>query len=365
MFLLEIDMRKSLLYAAGILALLGLGCVPRELDQAGEAFSRENYPGTIRMLNLYLNNVQLHEGHERWHEVALFYRGLSKRACLTEQIVRRQRNVRDRLVVSSRHNQDYPFSSEEILQDYGGAAAKPDLIKGIDFHIGMEYLFGLQWRKAKAHFEMFARRCFSQDRKSIQKELGGEDRLMQCYSFSANMVKVLPLGCDKSERNDVVEEAIKLYGDLLYGKSAVHEKFNRGLLMRKYPVRSFRFLSSYLGGMESGYAYLTNTTECGVDFLVFRPSNQNESKKIKDKLENEGFFEWHAVSHSKGVVLESKIGLAIFKGSESLPVLIGSKSSGFKKRLVVLFSPKENAWYCVVYDNKRWKALQKEIKGCM
>ena len=213
--------------------------------------------------------------------------------------------------------------------------------------------------------EMFTERCVSQDREFIQKEFGGEDWLTRCCFFAINTAKGLELGIDGMDRNDIVEEAIKLYGDLLYWKSASHERFNRSLLMRKYPVRSFRFLSPCLGSMESGYAYLTNSSECGMDFLVLRPRNQKESKKIKDNLEKEGFTEWRALSHSEDMVLKSKMGLAIFKGRESLPVLIGSKSSDFKKRLVVLFSPKENAWYCVVYDNKRWKALQKEIKGCM
>ena len=171
--------------------LLG-GCVPDELASAARLFARENYPATVRELDRYLSVSRdggaLGEGsvrESRYEAAAYFYRGLSKRACLVEQAAGVPVDFCESGRFRHRPPQDVSFTPQGILKDYlHSADLAPDLVKIIDFHVGMELLFDGRHGEALMRFRRFVERMDSSDRRLLASQFGDEAGLTRCDAFA-------------------------------------------------------------------------------------------------------------------------------------------------------------------------------------
>ena len=345
--------------------LLG-GCVPDELASAARQFARENYPATIRELDRYLSASRdggaLGEGpvrEPRYEAAAYFYRGLSKRACLVEQAA----GVPVDFCESGRFRhgppQDVSFTPQGILKDYlRSADLAPDLVKIIDFHVGMELLFDGRHGEALMRFRRFVERMDSSDRRLLASQFGDEAGLARCDTFARKFVSAMASEDGLARAMALTTEAERLYRDILFRKSAGHELHNMDLLMRRYAVRRFAFLRRYFKP-ETGYDYLAKTMECGMDFLILRQGISKEA--VGFCLRREGFGGWKCLPSSEGVALDCRMGIRVFKGAEGVPVSVCSKKADFDYVLVVVFSERKGVLYCAVLDHEGWARLSEAI----
>ena len=355
-------MKKILLLCS---LLLG-GCVPDELASAARLFARENYPATVRELDWYLSASRdggaIGEGpvrEPRCEAAAYFYRGLSKRACLIEQAAGVPVDFCESGRFRHRPPQDVSFTPREILKDYlRSADLAPDLVKIIDFHVGMELLFDGRHGEARMRFRRFVERTGSSDRRLLAVQFGDGDGLARCEAFARKCVSAMASEDNPMWGKAMAAEAEKVYRDVLFGKSAGHELHNMDLLMRRYAVRRFAFLRRHFKP-ETGYDYLAKTMECGMDFLILRQGISREA--VGSCLRREGFGEWKCLPSSGGVALDCRMGIRVFEGAEGVPVSVCSKKADFDYVLVAVLSEGKGVLYCVVLDREGWARLSEEI----
>ena len=355
-------MRNALFF----LLLLAEGCLPDALAPAAKQFARENYPATVRELNRYLTCLQARCESFTSHEdvrraAAYFYLGLSKRACLIEQTVGMPLDFCESGRFRYREVREIPFTAEEILDNYRmSKEVAPELVSGIDFHVGMELLFSGKCCMARGRFDRFVKRVPVVDRSSLVKQFEGEDVLEKCIAFAKAFVSNWSLQEGQVACETFRARGMALYRAILFRKSAGHELHNLDLLMSRYAVRRFGFLRRDFD-METEYDYLAKTMECGMDFLILRGQSAKDRASVFSSFQREGFGKWKSLGSSEGLMLIGRMGIKVFEGSKDLPVSICSKKADFDYVLVAVFSEMKDVLYCIVQNVEEWNRLNKVI----
>ena len=328
------------------LLISACGCVPSQLAEAGRCFSCENYTGTIRELNKYLNAASAAKpdkyGDETFHQaVAYFYRGLSKRAALTARMAGMPKDYQESGRFRYRPIPCGNYTGAEILEDYRTSLSKMKM-PGVSFHVGMELFLDDKITEGRTSLLHFMEELRNEDKRGKATWLLGSDESFElCASFAEEMVR------DKGRSMPLYKaKIVSLYRQILYSKSAAHELHNARLLMKQYPVRRFRFLLGRLPKRQS-YDYLSRTVECGTDFLILRGTAIVDEKVLPELFDDNGFGGWRHLDDSSEVSLTSRMRFKIFNGRRDLPVEFCVKESDFSKT--------RHAIYCAVLSKGTWE----------
>ena len=349
-----------------LLLLFAEGCFPDMLAPAAKEFARENYPATVRELNRYLtcsqNLREVYTAHEDIRRAAAyFYFGLAKRACLIEQAAGVPLDFCESGRFRYRKPQRVPFTAEEILNDYRRSEeVAPELVCGIDFHVGMELLFAGKFCMARERFDRFVKRVSVADRSLLVKQFESEDVLEECITFANDFVSASSLQDGLAICETFKTKGLTLYRGIFFRKSAGHELHNMNLLMRKYAVRRFGFLRRDFD-VEAEYDYLAKTMECGMDFLILRGRLVKDRSHVFSCFQREGFCRWKALESSEELILVGRMGIKVFEGSRDIPISICAKKADFDYVLVAVFSEEKHVLYCMVQNEEDWKLLHKAV----
>ncbi len=325
------------------------GCVSDGLANAGKCFYREDYPGAIREINLFLGKSSDANGIESKSDkaIALFYRGMAKRAC----IIMQDRYLQNDYNESGRFRFGTPSgrnaAAADIIDDYKTAKVlRPDLVCA-DFHMALEHVLCQQYKKALECLSRFDVAVISNTIPNIEKQFDGEDIFKKSIeladSLRQNIIECNATALDGSQAKKVVQ----FYRDILFRKSKRHELHNIDLLTRKYSVANFKFLLESID-LESDYDYVDKTIECGADYLILRGSVGGNIATLSTVLKNNGFNEWMRCDDTTGIRIECKMGICVFEGNDCLPVILCTKRIDFGRVLVALYSCERQVLYCVV-----------------
>lgn len=329
--------------------LIMSGCIPDELSEAGKCFYRENYAGTINKINLFLDKQgDITDVQEKsYRAIALFYRGLSKRACM---ILRVGRSKNDYMKFGSLRLSDHSicdFTIEEIVGEYSMAKRlKSDLVCA-DFHIGLEYVLCGQFEKAATFLSQFESAVSSGFIPNIEKQFDGEFILQKSQRLANFLLREIATRHAKTTDICLEERVLSFYRDTLFRKSKHHELHNIQLLTRKYSVAHFKFLLESVN-LESDYDYIGKNIECGIDYLTLRGNVGGDFDLVTKKLNDNGFGEWRRCEYSSGIKLVSKMGVCVFEGQDHVPILVCIKRVDFCRVLLVIYSFERQCLYCVV-----------------
>ena len=329
--------------------LIMSGCVSDGLANAGKCFYREDYPGAIREVNLFLEKSRYANGiqSESDKAIALFYRGMAKRACIIMQDKYLQNDYNEsgrfRFGISSGRN----ATAADIVSDYMIAKVfRPDLVCA-DFHMGLEYVLSHQHKKALECLARFEGAVSSNTIPNIERQFDGENIFSESIKMAgtlrrgilASHAAVLDVGLEK--------KVVSFYRNVLFRKSRHHELHNINLLTRKYSVANFKFLLESVN-LESEYDYIDKTIECGMDYLILRGPVAGKIATLSKAFKSNGFSDWTRCESSNGIKIECKMGICIFDGNDCLPILICTKRINFSRVLVALYSYDRQVLYCVV-----------------
>lgn len=348
-----IEMRQAII---STLIVVCCGCVPSQLAEAGRCFSCENYTGTIRELNKYLNAASTAKpdknGDEAFHQaVAYFYRGLSKRAALTARMAGMPKDYQESGRFRYRPIPCGNYTSAEILEDYRTSLSKMKM-PGVSFHVGMELFLDDKIAEGRTSLLHFIEELQNEDtRGEAARLLWSDESFELCASFAEEMVRATSQG-----RSMPLDKAkiVSFYRQILYSKSAAHELHNARLLMKQYPVRRFGFLLGCLPKRQS-YDYLSRVIECGTDFLILRGTAIGDETVMMQLFDGNGFGEWRHLDDSSEVSLTSRMRFKIFNGRRDLPVEFCIKESDFGNALVAVYSKTRHALYCAVLTKGTWE----------
>ena len=325
------------------------GCVSDGLANAGRCFYREDYAGAIMEINRFLENHSDANGIqvESDKAIALFYRGVAKRACAIMQDKRLQNDYDESGHSRFGSPSSHKASSEDIVSDYSKAK---DLCPGLvcaDFHMALEHVLCQQYKKALECLSRFDVAVISNTIPNIEKQFDGEDIFKKSIeladSLRQNIIECNATALDGSQAKKVV----LFYRDILFRKSKRHELHNIDLLTRKYSVANFKFLLESID-LESDYDYVDKTIECGADYLILRGSIGGNIATLSTVLKNNGFNEWMRCDDTTGIRIKCKMGICVFEGNDCLPVILCTKRIDFRRVLVALYSCERQVLYCVV-----------------
>lgn len=371
------EMKKTLLmlvfgvnYMRMLLSILCIvmlgGCVPNEINDASNAYGKENYSAVIRHLNEFLSKEKLYLKIDdniiaaKYIAIAYFYRGLAKRACLLKQMS----------IVPADYNESYQFrfkknnffiDADDIVKDFQKARNSSSQLYSLCFFMALELALKGNIEKSYSEIELFLMQSSSEKRNKLVEEVGSEQMLSLCID-AANFLKTkLLLATKENDKSEISKYIISWYRRVLFAKSIAHEKKNINILMKKYAVRRFEFIRE-IADLESKYDFFEKTVECGMDFLIVRNVKKEDNCLISSELTKRGFSKQRQLASSSNIIIMGRMGVKIFEGNEQLPINISYKNVDFGKKLVAIFSVRKKVWYFVVVErNANWE-WQKWIK---
>lgn len=326
------------------------GCVPDELSEAGKCFYRENYGGTIRKINLFLEKQQsdtVDEQSKFYQAIAFFYRGISKRACEILRIEYRKNDCLKSESLRLRNLLTYDFSTKSIISDYSKAKRlKADLVC-TDFHIGLEYILCGEFEKAATFLSEFQKAICLDSIPNIERQFDGEYIFHESRKLADCLLREIAIGHTKTIDIDLSRQVLSFYRDTLFRKSKHHELYNIQLLSENYPVSRFKFLLQSIN-LESDYDYFSKNIECGPDYIILRSDISGDFDILTKKLIGNGFSEWKRCENLKGMKVVSKLGVCVFEGDDDMPILVCGKKISFARVLLAIYSLERRCLYCII-----------------
>lgn len=333
-----------------LVLMLLLGCIPDELVDAGKNFSRENYHGAIRKIDSFLRNMGekgADSQESQYQAISLFYRGISKRACLIYREIGKQSDYEESGRFRFGVSPTCEFSTREIVDDYMLAKSLlPDLMAA-DFHIGLEYVLAGQFQKALEHLTEFEEFVCSNAAIDVEMQFGNKHIFQTSVELADEIRHGILDALAISANVDFKEKVNLYYRNILFCKSRRHELHNIDILMRKYAVSQFGFLREFVD-WESDYDYIEKNVECGMDYLILRGRSIDNGDRLLQVFEQNGFGGWTRYDTSRGVRIECRMGICIFEGDENIPIMLSMKKTSFARMLVAIYSYERNVLYCVV-----------------
>ena len=330
-----------------LFALTLSGCIPDELACAGKCFYRENYAGAIREIDVFLGaQKDINDDQSKlYRAIALFYRGISKRAYT---------------ILHSKSSLEV-YTTEDIVRDYIlSSQLNPDLLC-LYFHLGLEYVLDGQCEKATACLSRFEREVRTGVNADVKKQFDGECIFKKSCKLADELLRNMcstPMIITDAEQRKIV---MAYYKDVLFRKSKYHQLHNIRLLINKYPISRFKFLLDSTD-FESKYDYIDKNVECGMDYLILRGSIADYNALLKI-LNRNGFEEWRYIEHPEGIKIICKMGICVYKGMNNDPIAICVKRIKFDRVLVVIYSRESHSFCCVVCreNSPEFKYLSERI----
>ena len=329
--------------------LIMSGCIPDELTDAGKCFYRENYMGAIQKINHFLDKQGTKDDvqSKEYQAIALFYRGLSKRAYMVLQTRCVQDNCATIKFFRPQGYSGDDFATADIVSDYSMAKQlKSDLVC-VDFHVGLEYVLCGQHEKAMEYLSRFASVVRSNSILNIERQFDGRSIFQESCRLTDSLLHDIGICRARTTDVDPAKRVLSFYRDILFRKSKYHEIHNIQLLTRKYSVAHFKFLLESVN-FESDYNYVDKNIECGMDYLILRGSIVGDFDRLTKNLNSNGFGEWKWCENSDGVNVVSKIGVCVFEGKDRFPIRVCFKKINFRRVLLVIYSCERHSLYCVV-----------------